>query len=50
MTQLELCLEYDRGRLIAIIKGLLREEPDAKRKALDYLVEIFEDDGLEHLV
>ena len=50
MTPREQSLEYEKKQLIAILKGLLLEQPKARKDALNYLVEVFEEDGLEHLM
>ena len=40
---------YERHRLISHIRALLLHpnDPDHRRRALDHLVEVFEDEGLE---
>lgn len=39
----------ERLEVANLIKEMLLERPDAKRRAFDWLVEVFEDNGVEHL-
>lgn len=41
--------KYERKMLINHVRALLLNDPQARRRALDYLIEVFEDEGLENV-